>query len=218
MERQKNLTLCRSLSYRWTLKKGVTALSETLNLDKAADRKSPQNAYPDAHDVSPSGLYTAEQQRRRDESIWTLIQGILAPLQFIVFAVSLFLVVRLLQTGEGQWAADLSIFIKTMLLYTIMITGSIWEKVVFGKWLFAKAFFWEDVFSMLVLALHTMYLVMLFGGYGSVEDRMYVALAAYASYVINAGQFLYKLRQARLSAAAFKSNMPQISTHMAGAS
>lgn len=146
-----------------------------------------------------------------------MVQGILAPLQFIVFAVSLFLVVRLLQTGEGQWAADLSVFIKTMLLYTIMITGSIWEKVVFGKWLFAKAFFWEDVFSMLVLALHSLYLVMLFGGYGSVEDRMYVALAAYASYVINAGQFLYKLRQARLSAAALKADMPQISTKMAGA-
>jgi 3-vinyl bacteriochlorophyllide hydratase len=147
-----------------------------------------------------------------------LVQGLLAPLQFAVFAISLFLVIRLLQTGEGQWAADLSVIIKTMLLYTIMITGSIWEKVVFGKWLFAKAFFWEDVFSMLVLALHSLYLVMLFGGFGSLEDRMYVALAAYASYVINAAQFLYKLRQARLSAAAFQSDMPQISTKMAGAS
>lgn len=200
------------------IEKGVNALSDQHNLGEANDRKSLESAYPNASDMPFSPLYTAEQKRRRDESIWTLVQGILAPLQFIVFAVSLFLVVRLLQTGEGQWAADLSVFIKTMLLYTIMITGSIWEKVVFGKWLFAKAFFWEDVFSMLVLALHSLYLVMLFGGYGSVEDRMYVALAAYASYVINAAQFLYKLRQARLSAAAFKADMPQISTKMAGAS
>lgn len=79
-----------------------------------------------------------------------------------------------------------------------MITGSIWEKAVFGEWLFAKAFFWEDVFSMAVLALHTAYLVMLFNGWGTSQDRMLVALAAYASYVINAGQFLYKLRIARL--------------------
>ena len=79
-----------------------------------------------------------------------------------------------------------------------MITGSIWEKVVFDEWLFAGPFFWEDVFSMAVLALHTAYLVILFGGWGSVREQFYVALAAYATYVINAGQFLWKLRMARL--------------------
>ena len=57
-----------------------------------------------------------------------------------------------------------SVVIKTLVLYTIMITGSIWEKEVFGRYLFAPAFFWEDVFSMLVLALHTAYLVALFAG------------------------------------------------------
>jgi 3-vinyl bacteriochlorophyllide hydratase len=126
------------------------------------------------------------------------VQGVLAPLQFVVFLVSLGLVVRTLSTGEGAFAADASIVVKTLVLYTIMITGSIWEKVVFGRWLFAPAFFWEDVFSMLVLALHTLYLVMLFGGVGAMEERLLVALAAYAAYVINAGQFLWKLRVARL--------------------
>ena len=145
-------------------------------------------------------LYTAEERRRRDESGWTLVQGVLAPIQFLVFLISLGLVARTLMTGEGAWAADLSILAKTLILYTIMVTGSIWEKVVFGKWLFARPFFWEDVFSMLVLALHTAYLVMLFGGIGSVQERMLVALAAYAAYVINAGQFLLKLRAARLQA------------------
>ena len=110
-------------------------------------------------------LYTPEERRRRDESAWTVVQGILAPLQFLVFLVSLGLVIRTLSTGEGAFAADLSIVIKTLVLYTIMITGSIWEKVVFGRWLFAPAFFWEDVFSMAVLALHTFYLFMLFDGF-----------------------------------------------------
>ncbi|MFM7350060.1 MAG: 2-vinyl bacteriochlorophyllide hydratase [Erythrobacter sp.] len=146
-------------------------------------------------------LYTAEERRRRDESVWTIVQGVLAPLQFLVFLVSLGLVVRTLTTGEGAFAADVSIVIKTLVLYTIMITGSIWEKVVFGKWLFAESFFWEDVVSMLVLALHTLYLVMLFGEYGTLEQRMLVALAAYSSYVINAAQFLWKLRMARLEGA-----------------
>lgn len=153
--------------------------------------------------AQPSGvaaLYTDAQRKRRDESPWTLVQGLLAPVQFLIFGVSLFLVIRFLTTGEGEAAAEISIVLKTCALYAIMITGSIWEKAVFDEWLFAKAFFWEDVFSMLVLALHTAYLVMLFNSWGTPLDRMYVALAAYASYIINAGQFLYKLRMARLEA------------------
>jgi 3-vinyl bacteriochlorophyllide hydratase len=146
-------------------------------------------------------LYTAEERQRRDQTVWTTVQGALAPLQFAVFLVSLGLVIRTLATGEGAFAADASIVIKTLVLYTIMITGSIWEKVVFGKWLFAPAFFWEDVFSMLVLALHTLYLVMLLGAIGTLEQRMLVALAGYAAYVINAGQFLWKLRMARIEGA-----------------
>lgn len=146
-------------------------------------------------------LYTAAQRKRRDESPWTLVQGLLAPVQFLIFGISLFMVIRFLMTGNGESAAEISVVIKTLALYAIMITGSIWEKVVFDEWLFAKPFFWEDVFSMLVLALHTAYLVMLFNNWGTIEDRLYVALAGYATYIINAGQFLYKLRMARLEAA-----------------
>ena len=145
-------------------------------------------------------LYTPEERRRRDSTRWTLVQGLLAPFQFVVFLVSLALVLRSLATGHGAAAADLSVVAKTLTLYTIMVTGAVWEKVVFGRWLFAPAFFWEDVFSMLVLGLHTIYLVMLFGALGSFEQRMLVALAGYAAYLINAGQFLLKLRAARLDA------------------
>jgi 3-vinyl bacteriochlorophyllide hydratase len=155
-------------------------------------------AAPSAAAKSSAPLYTAEQRKRRDESVWTLVQGLLAPIQFLVFGISLFLVIRFLTTGAGAQAAEISVLVKTVVLYTIMVTGSIWEKVVFDEWLFAKPFFWEDVFSMLVLALHTAYLLMLFNQWGSSHDRIYVALAAYATYVINAGQFLYKLRLARL--------------------
>lgn len=143
-------------------------------------------------------IYTDEQKRRRDETRWTLVQGILAPFQFLVFLISLFLVLRYLTNGEGYAIATASVVVKTLVLYTIMITGSIWEKVVFDKWLFAPAFFWEDVFSMLVLALHTAYLVAVFAGWGSATEQMALALAAYATYVINAGQFILKLRAARL--------------------
>lgn len=141
-------------------------------------------------------LYTSEERARRDATPWTLVQGILAPVQFVVFLVSLALVLRYLATGEGFALATISIVVKTLVLYTIMITGSIWEKVVFGKYLFARAFFWEDAFSIIVLALHTAYLVALAIG-ADPGTQMLIALAAYAAYVINAAQFVLKLRAAR---------------------
>jgi 3-vinyl bacteriochlorophyllide hydratase len=143
-------------------------------------------------------LYTPEERTRRDASPWTMVQGVLAPLQFLIFAVSLALVIRYLLTGRGYQIATASILIKTVALYTIMITGSIWEKEVFGKWLFARAFFWEDVFSMLVLGLQTLYLAALISGWGSARQQMIIAVAAYLTYLINASQFLLKLRAARL--------------------
>ncbi len=150
------------------------------------------------------GLYTPEERVRRDTTVWTTVQGVLAPLQFLVFAVSLVLVIRYLMTGEGFVLATVSIVLKTLLLYTIMVTGAIWEKVVFGKYLFAPAFFWEDVFSMAVIALHTLYLWALVAGWAT-DTQMWIALAAYFAYVINAAQFVWKLRMARLQEAQMRS-------------
>ncbi len=156
-------------------------------------------------------LYTAQERARRDATRWTLVQGVLAPVQFFVFLASVVLVLRYLHTGQGEFAATVSVVLKTLLLYTIMLTGCIWEKVVFGRYLFAPSFFWEDVFSMLVLALHTAYLVALFTGALPVREQMLLALAAYAAYVINAAQFLLKLRAARLQSTAASSAAPDAS-------
>ncbi len=148
--------------------------------------------------VSQRSLYTPDQRQRRDASVWTLVQGILAPVQFLIFLISLGLVVRYLMTGAGYDAATASIVAKTIALYAIMITGSIWEKDVFGQYLFAPGFYWEDLVSMLVLALHTAYLVALWFGLLEANTLMLLALAAYATYVVNAAQFVWKLRLARL--------------------
>ena len=143
-------------------------------------------------------LYTPEERRRRDGSAWTIVQGVLAPVQFAAFLLSLILVVRFLATGDGLFAATVSVVVKTVLLYAIMVTGSVWEKRVFGRWLFAPAFFWEDVVSMLVLALHTAYLAALATGELDPRAQMWLALAAYATYVVNAAQFVWELRLARV--------------------
>ncbi len=153
-------------------------------------------------------LYTPEERKRRDQSPWTLVQGILAPIQFVVFLASLCLVLRYLATGEGLGIATASVVVKTLTLYAIMITGCIWEKVVFGRYLFAPAFYWEDVFSMLVLALHTAYLAAVaFDALGA-QGQMILALAAYATYVINATQFILKLRAARRGDSGAQADAP----------
>lgn len=145
-------------------------------------------------------LYTPEQRRRRDSTRWTLVQGILAPIQFAIFLVSLGLVLRYLATGEGYEAATYSILAKTLALYLIMVTGSLWERAVFGQYLLAPGFYWEDMVSFVVIALHTAYLIALWSDSLSPNELMLLALAAYTTYVINAGQFLLKLRAARLEA------------------
>ena len=153
-------------------------------------------------------MYSADERQRRDASVWTIVQGVLAPIQFLAFAISLVLLLRFLATGAGEQAAQVSVLVKTALLYLIMVTGSIWEKVVFGRWLFAPLFYWEDVFSMLVLALHTAYLYALTTHALDGRGLAWLALAAYAAYVINAVQFLLKLRAARRGIARVQAAAP----------
>jgi 3-vinyl bacteriochlorophyllide hydratase len=160
---------------------------------------------PHASAAPRNGLYTPEERLRRDASKWTLVQGLLAPFQFLVCLVSIGLILRFLATGEGLWAANASVVAKTLTLYAIMVTGAIWEKEVFGRYLFAPAFFWEDVVSMGVIALHTAYLACLFTQSLQPQHMMALALAAYAAYIINAAQFLLKLRRARLESSAPRS-------------
>jgi len=145
-------------------------------------------------------LYTPEERIRRDSTVWTTVQAVLAPLQFLVFLVSVVLVVRFMLTGAGYEAATVSIIVKTGFLALIMVTGAIWEKVVFGQYLFAEAFFWEDVFSFAVIALHCCYVWALLTGLAH-EQQMWIALGAYTAYVVNAGQFIWKLRVARAEGA-----------------
>jgi len=167
-----------------------------------------------ARRLGPRFLYTEEERLRRDATPWTVVQGVLAPAQFLVFLLSLALVLRFLFTGAGETAATASIVVKTLVLYTIMVTGAIWERKVFGRYLFAPAFFWEDVVSMLVIALHTAYLWALLTGAMDVRSRMLLALAAYAAYVANATQFVMKLRAARLEQARWPVGaQPALSAH-----
>ena len=148
----------------------------------------------------PASLYSPAERRRRDASGWTTVQAVLAPVQFLVFLASLTLVLRTLATGQDYALAAGSVVVKTGVLYAIMLTGAAWEKAVFGRWLFALAFWWEDAVSLLVLALHSAYLVALATHGLPPRALLLLALAAYASYCVNAAQYVLKFRLARLTA------------------
>ena len=142
-------------------------------------------------------LYTQKERIRRDNTRWTLVQGVLAPLQFVVFLVSLYFVLNYLLYGTLLYAASISVVIKTFVLCLIMVTGSLWEKAVFDRYLFAKPFYWEAVVSIFVVFLHLLYLFVYFMDFLSVKNQLFVALFAYFAYVINALQFLFKFKLAR---------------------
>ena len=91
-----------------------------------------------------------------------------------------------MNTGEGYELATISVIAKTSILLLIMVTGAIWEKVVFGQYLLAPAFFWEDVVSFFVIFLHIAYVFAFWINLFSEQQLMLLALFAYAAYFVNA--------------------------------
>jgi 3-vinyl bacteriochlorophyllide hydratase len=136
-------------------------------------------------------VYTPEQLARREASPWTRVQIILAPIQFLAFLISFFLVVRYLLTGEGYLIATVSVWIKIALIWAITITGMFWEKDVFGHYFMAREFFWEDLGNLIAILTHNAYFVAQWLGW---DDRavMWVMVFAYTTYLFNAGQFIVK--------------------------
>ncbi len=176
----------------------ITSLRDLINTFDSSPWPATSGRYCGSVEPRVTSLvYTPDQRRRRDSSPWTPVQGLLAPLQFVAFIASTGLVLHYLVSGHGYQAATISVVVKTCFLYAIMITGSMWEKAVFGRYLLAPAFFWEDMFSFLVIALHTAYLLALVTGALSSQQMMLLALTAFAAYVVNAVQFVLKFRAVR---------------------
>lgn len=135
--------------------------------------------------------YTPEQLARRDRSVWTRVQAILAPIQFLAFLISFGLVARYLVSGRGYEIATVSVLIKISLLWAITITGMIWEKEIFGHWFLAPQFFWEDVGNAAAMVFHNLYFLAQWLHW-SQRAVMLLMLVAYCSYLVNCAQFVIK--------------------------
>jgi 3-vinyl bacteriochlorophyllide hydratase len=156
--------------------------------------------------------YTSDQLRRRNQSLWTPVQAVAAAIQFVIFIISVGLVIRFFATGQGYEIATVFGVTKVLLLYFMTVTGMAWEDEVFGQLFLAKEFFWEDIGNLLSLSGNTVYLATLLLGLPK-EIQMIALCVALATYVINFAQFarrgMKSARQKRASAAAVNHQMAQ---------
>ncbi|MFV9504694.1 MAG: 2-vinyl bacteriochlorophyllide hydratase [Oscillochloridaceae bacterium umkhey_bin13] len=136
-------------------------------------------------------MYTPDQLRRREASRWTKVQITLAPIQFVAFIISFALVIRYLATGEGYWAATISIWIKIALIWALTITGMLWEYDMYDHYFMAKEFFWEDLGNLIAIITHNLYFVAQWVGADS-RTVMWVMVFAYVTYLFNAAQFIVR--------------------------
>ena len=141
--------------------------------------------------------YTPEQIERRRTSRWTIVQIVGAPIQLLIFLVSLgFVIYSLVTGGQGFEITNITIYLKITTLYFMFITGMLWEKDVFGHYVFAPEFFWEDVVSSLLLTTHTAYLVASLLG-ASKTTLLIIIMVAYLNYLFNASQYFIKFLKNR---------------------
>lgn len=129
-------------------------------------------------------------QERRDASVWTAIHPVFAIGQLGVFLVSLVLVALYFLHVVAFSAVHLSVLIKIAFMIGAVITGSLWEHDVYGKWWFAQEFFVEDVMTLNVFLLHLGYLVTIYGWPDN--SRAYLAMLglAYLVYGLNVSQYI----------------------------
>ncbi|MGB0131783.1 2-vinyl bacteriochlorophyllide hydratase [Chlorobium sp.] len=138
--------------------------------------------------------YTPEQLAKRNASIWTDIQIILAPIQFLVFVTGVSVTVLYLNglfISNFYWVS-VAILFKTLFFALLFITGMFFEKEIFNKWVYSKEFLWEDIGSTVAAAFHLLYFVMAYLGYSD-DVLVWEAFLAYFTYIINALQYLVRI-------------------------
>ena len=136
-------------------------------------------------------MYTAEQLERREQSRLTIFMMVGGMVQFLIFLVSLFFVLRFITTDKGYSAAHITVILNIILLWANTVVGMLWEKDMYGKYFMHREFFWEDVGNLIALITHNAYFVVLWLQW-SQRDSMLLILVAYITYLFNFGQWIVR--------------------------
>jgi 3-vinyl bacteriochlorophyllide hydratase len=150
-------------------------------------------------------------QERRDASTWTRIHPIFAIGQLGIFLVSVALLVLYALHVVPFTAVYLSVLMKIFCMVGAIVTGSLWERDVFGPWWFADDFFIEDVMTVNVFLLHVGVVVTYFAQAPDLRAVLALLLFSYAVYALNVGQYIFRhmgmKRQNALTAAPAKADV-----------
>ncbi len=150
-------------------------------------------------------------RERRDASIWTAIHPIFAIGQLGVFLVSLVLLGLYFAHDVPFLTVHVSVLTKIAFMIGAVITGSLWEHDVFGKWWFAHEFFIEDVMTLNVFLLHIGYLVVVYAWPENTRAILAMLGMAYAVYGLNVGQYILShVRTRKSEEIAAKKNKDEI--------
>ncbi len=132
---------------------------------------------------------------RRAASIWTTIHPLFAIGQLLAFFVSLGLLIAYFRHAVPFHTVHVSVLIKIGLMVGAVISGSFWERDVFGWWWFAPEFLAEDVMTLMVFVLQLTYLAMTWLHPGRMGPIVAVLCFAYAVYVANVAQYIHKTQR-----------------------
>jgi 3-vinyl bacteriochlorophyllide hydratase len=129
-------------------------------------------------------------RERRAASVWTRIHPIFAIGQLLVFVVSLVLLALYFAHVVPFSAVHVSVLVKVAFMTLAVVTGSLWERDVYGQWWFAPQFLVEDVMTANVFLLHVAYLAMYYLFPAKMATTLALLVVAYSVYALNVGQYI----------------------------
>jgi 3-vinyl bacteriochlorophyllide hydratase len=129
---------------------------------------------------------------RRNASIWTKIHPVFAIGQLGIFIVSAGLLVLYGLHIVPFTTVYLSVLIKIACMIGAVLTGSFWERDVYGPWWFADEFFIEDVMTVNVFSLHVAAVVAYFAQPFDLRATLMLLVFAYVIYALNVGQYIFR--------------------------
>lgn len=132
---------------------------------------------------------------RRAASLWTMIHPLFAIGQLLAFLVSVGLLIAYFRGSVPFHVVHVSVLAKIALMVGAVVTGSLWERDVFGYFWFAPEFLFEDVMTLVVFIFQMSYLAMV----ALHPDRMPAIVgmlcAAYVVYLANVAQYIHRTQR-----------------------
>ena len=136
---------------------------------------------------------------RRAATIWTRLHP---PFAFAQLAVCIASVVLICLFFAGRVSFSVvhdSALLKIALMAGAVVTGSLWERAVYGYWWFAPQFFLEDLLTYVVALFQIGYLMVYYHSPDNLAANVAVLIVSYLAYVVNVTQYVLKHQVARRS-------------------